>query len=74
MFENLKIARKEKGLTIRDMAVLLGLKAPSSYWKKEHGDVIFSLDEAKKVSIVLGKSLEELFFKEKLSLKESRWH
>lgn len=71
MFDNVKTARKEKGLTIRDMSVILGLKAPSSYWKKEHGDVIFSLDEAKKVSIVLGKSLEELFFKEKLSLKET---
>ena len=40
--------RKEQNITIKHMAELLELKSPSSYWKKENGDVSFSLNEAKK--------------------------
>lgn len=72
MFKKLKNMRKEQNVTIKHMAELLELKSPSSYWKKENGDVSFSLNEAKKLSIFLEKLLMRYFFSLKLSLKETR--
>lgn len=54
--------RKEQNITVKHMAELLELKSPSSYWKKENGDVSFSLNEAKKISIFFRKTIDEIFF------------
>lgn len=62
MFKKLKNIRKEQNITIKHMAELLELKSPSSYWKKENGDVSFSLNEAKKISIFFRKTIDEIFF------------
>ena len=62
MFTKLKNIRKENRISVKSMANMLKLKSPSSYWKKENGDVSFSLNEAKKISIFFRKTIDEIFF------------
>ena len=64
MHETLRNIRKSKGYTCEEMASLLGIKK-SAYAKKERGEVIFSLPDAKKISDFFGKSIEEIFFAKK---------
>ena len=61
MYEVLKNMRKEKGYTCEQMAKIIGVTRPS-YFKKERGEIIFSLPDAKKISDFFGKSIEENFF------------
>ena len=72
MFERLRALRKEKGLTCEDMAEVLGLETKSAYSKKENGSTKFSLDDAKKVSSILNKSIEDIFFADEVSLKDTK--
>lgn len=72
MFERLRELRKEKGLTCEDMAKLLGLDTKAAYSKKELGRTKFSLDDARKVSRVLGKSIDDIFFTNEISLKDTK--
>lgn len=67
MFERLRAIRKERGLTCEDMAKVLGLETRAGYSKKELGQTAFSLKDAKKVSEVLGKSVDEIFFEDEVS-------
>lgn len=67
MCATLKKLRKDKGLTLQDMANLLGLKTASAYCKKETGAVPISLEEAKKISDFFKKPMEEIFFPNELS-------
>ena len=69
MYEKLKKIREEKGYTIEDMAQVIG-KSPCNYFKKENGDVKFSVNEALKISKFLRKKVEDIFFKEQLSETE----
>ena len=71
MLNNLKSLRQKQGLSIYDMAKILSLKSPASYWKKENGDIPFSLKEARILSVYFQKSIDEIFFTQKLSLKEN---
>ena len=68
MFERLRPIRKAQGLTCEDMAKALGLATKSAYSKKELGHTKFSLDDAKKISDLLGKSVDEIFFEDEVSL------
>ena len=72
MFERLRELRKEKGLTCEDMAKLLGLDTKAAYSKKELGRTKFSLHDARKVSRVLGKSIDDIFFTNEASLKDTK--
>ena len=72
MFERLRELRKEKGLTCEDMAKLLGLDTKAAYSKKELGRTKFSLDDARQVSRVLGKSIDDIFFTNEVSLKDTK--
>ncbi|AXB81756.1 helix-turn-helix transcriptional regulator [Megasphaera hexanoica] len=72
MFERLKALRKEQGLTCEAMAEALGLETKSAYSKKENGSTKFSLDDAKKVSAILGKSIEDIFFTNEVSLEDTK--
>lgn len=72
MFERLRALRKEKGLTCEDMAEVLGLETKSAYSKKENGSTKFSLDDAKKVSSILNKSIEDIFFADEVSFKDTK--
>ena len=49
MYEKLKEIREKKGYTIDDMAQVIH-KSPCNYFKKENGDVKFSVNEALEIS------------------------
>lgn len=61
MFERLRELRKEKGLTCEDMAKLLGLGTKAAYSKKELGRTKFTLEDARKISCVFGKDIDDIF-------------
>ena len=69
MYEKLKELREKKGYTIDDLAEIIGKSAPN-YYKKENGDVKFSVNEALKISKFLKCKVETIFFKEELSDNE----
>ena len=52
MYEKLKEIREKKGYTIEDMAQVIN-KSPCNYFKKENGDVKFSVNEALEISQLL---------------------
>ena len=60
MYNNLKNIRKEKGYTIIDLGNVIG-KSPASYYKKEEGSIIFTVEEALKIADFLKISVETLF-------------
>lgn len=69
MYEKLKELREKKGYTIDDMARVIGKSAPN-YYKKENGDVKFSVNEAIEISKFLKTKVEKIFFKDELSETE----
>lgn len=69
MYEKLKELREKKGYTIEDMARLIN-KSPCNYFKKENGDVKFSVNEALTISKFLKCKVESIFFKNELSENE----
>ena len=69
MYERLKEIREKKGYTIEDMAQVIN-KSPCNYFKKENGNVKFSVNEALIISKFLKCTVEKIFFKEKLSENE----
>lgn len=71
MYEKLKKMREKKGYTIEDMAQVIN-KSPCNYFKKENGDVKFSVSEAIKISKFLKCKVEKLFFNYQLSENETR--
>lgn len=72
MYEKLKTLREKKGYTIEDMAQLIN-KSPCNYFKKENGDVKFSVNEAIEISKFLKCKVETIFFKEDLSENEKEF-
>lgn len=66
MYEKLKELREKKKYTIDDMACVIGKSAPN-YYKKENGDVKFSVNEAILISKFLKTKVEKIFFTEELS-------
>ena len=71
MYEKLKELREKKGYTIEDMAQIIN-KSPCNYFKKENGDVKFSVNEALEISKFLKTKVEKIFFKEELSDNETK--
>ena len=71
MFERLRNLRREHGFTCEDMAKALGLETKAAYSKKELGRTKFTLAEAKQVADVLGLQIEDIFFEDKVSLKDT---
>lgn len=67
MFERLKEIRIKSGETCATMAIVLGLKTRGAYHKKENGDVPFSLEDARKISLYFNKPIEDIFFKQEIS-------
>ena len=60
MYEVLRKTRQEKGISCRQMGIIIGCNK-ASYSKKERGIAPVSLQEAQKISIVLGESIDKLF-------------
>lgn len=71
MYEKLKELREKKGYSIDDMAKIIN-KSPCNYFKKESGDVKFSVNEALKIADFLKTKVEKIFFKEELSETEQK--
>lgn len=71
MYEKLKEIREKKGYSIEEMAQVIG-KSSCNYFKKENGDVKFSVNEAIKISRFLKCKVEKIFFKETLSENETK--
>ncbi len=67
MFEKLREIRKQKGVTAKDIAEKIGLKTEGAYYKKEAGDVPFTLEEGRIISEMIGLPIEEIFFTNELS-------
>jgi DNA-binding XRE family transcriptional regulator len=71
MYEKLKEVREKKGYTIEDMAQVIN-KSPCNYFKKENGDVKFSVNEALEIADFLKTKVEKIFFKNELSENENK--
>lgn len=61
MQRKLREKRKNRNLTIKEMANLLGYKSQSTYAKKERGEIVISTDEAIKICLILDCPFEEIF-------------
>lgn len=62
MFEKLRKVRQEKNIKAKEIAEKLGLKTEGAYYKKETGNVPFTLEEGKIISDMLKMPIEEIFF------------
>lgn len=70
MFEKLRKVRQEKNIKAKEIAERLGLKTEGAYYKKETGNVPFTLEEGKIISDMLKMPIEEIFFTNELSLQD----
>lgn len=57
---SLKVARQKAGLSQEDVARRINMPL-TTYSKKENGKTKFYLDEAVKISNILGKPISELY-------------
>ena len=71
MYEKLKEKREKKGYKIEDLAKVIN-KSPCTYFKKENGDVKFSVNEAIEISKFLKCKVESIFFENELSENETK--
>lgn len=71
MFNNLRSIRNEKGISADMLAEVLGLSTKAAYYKKESGNVKFTLTEAKKISDYFRMPIEKLFFENGISCEET---
>lgn len=62
MYQKLKEKREKKGYTIRDMAKVIDM-SEANYWKKENGQVKFSVAEALNIADFLETTVEKIFLK-----------
>lgn len=67
MFEKLRKLRQQKNIKAKDIAEKMGLKTEGAYYKKETGNVPFTLNEGKIISDLFGMPIEDIFFKNELS-------
>lgn len=70
--KELKGLRAKYELTQKDIATLLGITV-QSYRSKENGNNDFTLKEAKKISDIFKKTIEEIFFTEKVYEIETKY-
>ncbi|MBP1926879.1 DNA-binding XRE family transcriptional regulator [Sedimentibacter acidaminivorans] len=66
----IKLLREKNNIRQNEIAQFLNISA-CNYYKKETGDLRFSLIEAKKLSDYFGLTIEELFFTNKVSENET---
>lgn len=67
MFENLRKIRHKKNINAKEIAGKLGLKTEGAYYKKETGNVPFTLEEGKIIADIFKMPIEEIFFTNELS-------
>ena len=61
MYSKVRQIRKEMGITIQYMTDELGFKSPSTYSKKERGELPITVEEVKHICVIL-KISPLLFF------------
>lgn len=71
MFENLRKLRKNKNIKVKDICKALNLETESAYYKKEKGNVPFTLQEGKIISNLFGEPIETIFFENELSCQNT---
>ena len=71
MFDRLKEARISRNVTCEDLSALLGFQTRGAYHKKESGNVPFTLNEAKVIAAYFNMPIEEVFFENEVSNKET---
>ena len=65
MYQILKNIRRDKKIPVNVLANKIGLKTTAAYYKKENGNVKFTVDEAIIIAKELKESVENIFiFKE----------
>jgi len=69
MYEKLAEIRKKRKLKLDDLASVIG-KSPANYYKKEVGDVPFTLEEAEKIANFLKLKPNYIFFNNNISQSE----
>lgn len=72
MYDVLRKLRKQERVSAKELAKLLDLKTKASYYKKESGAIKFSVEEARKIACHFDKSIEEIFFGNKVSKKATK--
>lgn len=72
MFDRLRAVRVRRRISCEKMAEMLGLETKSAYSKKENGNVKFTLFEAKTISEFFNMRIEDIFFEDEVSLKETK--
>lgn len=65
--EKIKFLRKEKGISLEEMARKLGYESPNGYYYLETGRGKFPAETLAKVAAILGVTIEALFFEDKLT-------
>lgn len=71
MYEKLRAIRNNRKISALDMAGVLGLKTRAAYYKKESGDIRFSLEEANLISEYLDMRIEDIFFDDEVAKTET---
>nr|WP_083762067.1 helix-turn-helix transcriptional regulator [Syntrophothermus lipocalidus] len=71
-YQRLRDLRKSKGISAKHMADLLGLVTKAAYYKKESGMTRFTLHEARIIAQRLGTSIDELFFADEVSCRDTK--
>lgn len=71
MYEKLVNIRKRKKYTLEDMANVID-KSPANYYKKEQGNVPFTLEEAQKIAKFLKVKPSSIFFNHNVSQNENK--
>lgn len=71
MYEKLREIRNSRNISALDMATVLGLKTRAAYYKKESGDIRFSLEEASLISEYLNMRIEDIFFDDEVAKTET---
>ena len=66
MLEQLRKIRCEEDYTCAQMAKVLGV-TKATYSKKERGQIIFTLNEAQKIALLFGNTIEYIFFGKNVS-------
>lgn len=67
MLERLREIRLSKGYTCAQIAKVLGI-TKATYSKKERGKIIITLPEARKIALLFGSTIEDIFFDKSVSL------
>ena len=67
----LKSLRAAQDITQKNMAKLISVSIPT-YNRKELGIRPFTLEESKQISIFFGKTVEEIFFDEKVNTNKTK--